>query len=270
MNTIKQTFCEMKKNTASLKIPVRIGSNLMFVGINRETKSIDLIKTVLQHIARSKSKSTEIDMTKLKSYVLFERARGIDRLLNSEQNIFELWLEWNLNNQDKIEFVVKLYKPIKKTSKTIVRNKNLYEKGRQIANKPPSRPPKMNVDLNNKTIHLYEQINETDVTKMDHIYENVADLNKRLSIESSKDMDCWKSSKLYLKKIIKNEKKLALQAKKLIKLDSSIVKHVKNVKKMIDELNYNNQINFNEEFIIDIDEKFSILSNVVIGLDSSV
>jgi len=258
----------MRKNTASLKIPVRVGSNLIYVGINRDTKSVDLIKNVLQHIARSKSKTTEIDVAKLKCYVLFERARGIDRLLNSEQNIFELWLQWNLHNQDKIEFVVKLYKPIKKTSRTIARNKVLSEKRREITQKPPARPPKINANLD-KTVHLYEQINEIDATKIDHIYENVADLNKRLSIETTKEMDCWKSSKLYLKKIIKNEKKLTLQAKKLIKLDSSIVKHVKNVKKIIDELNYNNQINFNDEFIIDIDDKFNILSNVV-GLDSNV
>ena len=68
--------------------------------------------------------------------------------------------------------------------------------------------------------HLYERIDETFVEP--------AFLPPK-TVKSS--------SKYLLKKIVENEQKLKQQTEKIVKLDSSIVKHVKNVKRIISQLN---------------------------------
>lgn len=236
MNSIKLSL-ESSKKMSSVKIPVKVGSNQIYANITKETTCKDLIKSSLHQCKIISNRMGE--SSKLKSYALFERAAGIESLIRNDQNIFELWLQWKLNaNEDNIEFVVKQCRKSKKLANTMIRNNKLSHKIFKIGREKAS----LETNKNNNCIyeiktHLYEQIDSEDD---DILNENAKRKNVVVKPEQQKseckDVAITKS-KHYLSKILSNEKKLSVQTKKLVKLDASIVRHVKNVKRIINELN---------------------------------
>ena len=224
----------------SIKIPVKVGSNQIYVSIHKDTKCAQLIRHSLKQCKIQTNKTVLIGdalaghdasqlVTKRKNYALFERAAGIEQMIKYEQNIFELWSQWKLKHAEKqVEFIVKQCKNSKKISNAMTRNRKcshkLFEMGRrQAASVPATQNVKISVVYEIQT-HLYERIDS------DNEDESVEPISEPIVKKQ-------KSSRFFLNKILKNEEHLQEQTQKIVKLDSSILRHVRNVKRIINHLN---------------------------------
>lgn len=102
-----------------MKISVKVGSNQLSLNISKKTICDDLIKMALIAckigIAQKKfflptfTTIIEIDKSVKSKYGLFERAIGIERQIDADENISQLWLKWNSGEQvSQMQFIVKL------------------------------------------------------------------------------------------------------------------------------------------------------------------
>lgn len=118
----------------SLQVPVRMGSNIKYICIkrNQEIFAEDLIRKTIKKLKLQDN---------VENYVLFERSLGIDRMLDSNENITQLWLKWLQEAQKsesdivKCEFIVKKFKKTKlmllTKQNSSSRARKLYEIGRR-------------------------------------------------------------------------------------------------------------------------------------------
>ena len=102
-----------------MKISVKVGSNQLSLNITKKTICSDLIKMALIAckigIAQKRFffqafNTIEIDESIKNNYGLFERAIGIERQIDANENISQLWLKWNSGEQvnQQMQFIVKL------------------------------------------------------------------------------------------------------------------------------------------------------------------
>jgi len=238
MNTIQEpsasSLLSITSSKCTLKIPVKIGSNQIYVNISKETKCSQVIRQALNQckiktnyrtiligdMATAKVKSQRHCISR-DSYALFERAAGIEQMIKSDQNIFELWLQWKLRRTEiKVEFIIKKCTN-KRVSSVIARNKKinshkLFEIGRQKAGVVKTYPTKID---NNKLsyeiqTHLYEKIDDIDTGNFSTGSSNMQ--------EVSQEPSCKETSKK-------------------IKFNLSILRQVQNVKRIINHLSKDKQ-----------------------------
>jgi hypothetical protein len=226
------------KKLASFKMPIKVGSNEICLNLYRETTCLQVIQMSLEHcrvILPEHLREKALLKQKLKCYGLFERANGIERLIKYDQNVFQLWLEWKLKNEQGVEFLVKLWRRTNKIAKTMTRNKKfstdkIFEMNRLKENEIKT--------------HIYEKIEDDDDSQLEEKLKpstlftnslNVDQLPNKFANEVVKTNQISKNmnGKYYLKKIVHNENKLNKQTAKLMKLDQSIAGHAKMIKKLM-------------------------------------
>lgn len=96
------------------EIPVKIGSNKISISLNllkSEVTSNKLIELVLNKCKLLTKKAV------LNTYILFEHVNGIERRLNKNDNIIQLWLMWKAKVKqykifNDIKFVIRKYHTI--------------------------------------------------------------------------------------------------------------------------------------------------------------
>ena len=102
------------------EIPVQIGSNKMCVRVNEFKKKL-ICAEFLEIVMKKCKFNSKIIPNLLDSYAVFEYANGIERLVNNNENIIELWSQWKkeiMNNQRQfgcIKFIVRKYRACEKT-----------------------------------------------------------------------------------------------------------------------------------------------------------
>lgn len=116
-----------------MRVSVKVGSNKVYIPIQKTTTCKDLIKSALAECKiNQKPLSKEILKDDHSSqYSLFERALGIERMVHHSENIFQIWLKWSLNNNHRIEFLIRMstFKNIvlKKTSRRSYSPERIYK-----------------------------------------------------------------------------------------------------------------------------------------------
>ncbi len=111
-----------------MKVSVKVGSRKVYVEINKTTTSKQLTRLALIECKINVKSAVSSDPHNLfkrdlnSCYSMFERALGIEREMSPEENIFEIWLKWSLNNSQRIEFLVKMNCRIKAFQKRILNN----------------------------------------------------------------------------------------------------------------------------------------------------
>ena len=205
----------------SIKIPVKIGSNQIYVSISKETKCAQLVRMALNQCKiKSNYKSILVGesarhLISRDSYVLFERAAGIEQMIKNEQNVFELWLQWKLRHAERqVEFIIKKFRNSKKLATAMTRTKKvnshkLFELGRQKAGIVKSGVVK---SCENKLSMAYEI--------QTHLYERI-----------DSEFDCPRH---FSDNNIQQASQPIANTDKTV---SAILRHVKNVKRMINHLN---------------------------------
>ena len=183
MNTIQPSV--LKKS--SIKLAVKVGSHLIYLHVNRESKVIDLTRMAL--------KECKIN-NPTKMYSVFERANGIDRLISPDQHVYKLLLEWSINQ--KYELLVKLCRRSSVISKSMKRNckyaQKIFRIGREKYNQQLGHFKPLN------EIHTYEKIDlsraETELHAPNHRTTNLITFDPILN-------------KLHIMKIKKETTKMA-------------------------------------------------------------
>ena len=83
------------------EIPVQIGSNKMLININEFKRRIlcdEFLEIVL--------KKCKLNKTIANTYCVFENVNGVERLVNSDENIIELWAIWK-SSKSCIKFFIR-------------------------------------------------------------------------------------------------------------------------------------------------------------------
>ena len=100
-----------------MKIPVRLGSKVVKLTIQPDTNCKMMIEKALKKCKiPSKPSQTSSSSNAIQSpstlmnvkHNLFERINGIERLVSSDENIYELLINLKMSNIDQVEFVIKL------------------------------------------------------------------------------------------------------------------------------------------------------------------
>lgn len=206
-----------------MKINVKIGSNQVTVNITKETSCLDLIKSTIE---QCKIVTTNIK----KTYALFEKANGVERLVKQEENIYNLVHQ--LNGQGDFELIIKKCRKSQVITRSMARNKKYGQKLFKIL-KEKNLAVLNNIEVPNSDNHEYDVIND----EMLHQYQPP----KLVKCVDNYD------------RIFKTDKRLFKTSQRTSRIDNSIVKHLKNVRKIIDELNSKNvecQIKFKKEFFL--------------------
>lgn len=210
-------------NKCTLKIPVKIGSNQIYVSISKETKCSQVIRQALQQCKIKTNYKTVLigdgmaatraqrHLMSRDSYALFERAAGIEQLIKNDQNIFELWLQWKLRRTEiKVEFIIKKCTNTKRISRT--KNINTHKLFEICRKKGVVKSNPVKIDNNKQSYEIQT-----------HLYERI-------------DSDIETESVSVSKANHENQIVHQVSAKK-IKFNSSIFRHVKSVKRIINHLN---------------------------------
>jgi hypothetical protein len=201
-------------NSNNIEIPVRMGSNCFKISnddINFAADS-DKVLTCKQLIdivlARCKIHGSD---ALAKTYSVFERVNGVERMLGRNVDVARVWREWR-RDESQLEFVVRKLNPIEKRVL------------RKCANK-------MRVEsFNRKCFSKLHKLNEQSKTPI-HDYETIEQEAEQVELASAAD----KRAK-YMKKIIKNELILQKQAAKLLALEQSIYARVLDVENRMAEV----------------------------------
>ena len=85
------------------EIPVQIGSNKMIININELKKKMacsDFLEIVLKKCKLNGNKSVS------STYAVFEYANGIERMVNNDENMIQLWSFWK-NNRNDVKFIIR-------------------------------------------------------------------------------------------------------------------------------------------------------------------
>jgi phage terminase large subunit-like protein len=142
------------------KIPFKIGSNKIYITFSKRLiKPDEIIKKIVKKL-------------KLQSfnYDLVERANGIDRLVQHNENVYDIWQKWTHSNNSvkKFEFVLK--KNRKLTSRT---NQNMSTITKALCKFK-------------QTIHKYNCKLNTDLAK-EKTLNRLNDDNDKLLVVCSKE-----------------------------------------------------------------------------------
>lgn len=189
MNSIKQKLFELAKQ--SVKIPVKVGSHQISVNIENLTTCSDFIRLALQQCKINLSTT----------YELYERSRGIERVLKSDQLLMDIIVEWD--SLDNYELIIRKSFTPAAVARSIERNScfgsRLFEIGKRSS------------QCFDET-HIYERVSECSLTP------------------TPKLGSCPKSTSNKTIEKIRNKK-----IRKLMKSDNSLAKQVRNVKKFLNE-----------------------------------
>ena len=227
------SLLSITSNKCTLKIPVKIGSNQIYVSISKETKCSQVIRQALQQCKIKTNFKTVVSigdamtttraqrhLTSRDSYALFERAAGIEQMIKSDQNIFELWLQWKLRRTElKVEFIIKKCTNSKKLIRAKkINSHKLFEICRQKG------VVKSNATSDNSNRLSYEI--------QTHLYEK---------IDSDIETDSSSKSESSTPKI---HEQCFKDIPRKIKVNTSIFRHVKNVKRIINHFNTKDKLSF--------------------------
>lgn len=118
-----------------IKIPVKIGSHLTSVSVNDKLYICDdFIRIALLQCNLIKCANEYLN-----TYALFERLNGIDVMIDSNANLFNLWsIKWSTLVSDKnFSLIIKKYKKSENLCKFIEKNEKrmhkLFEVSRQLS-----------------------------------------------------------------------------------------------------------------------------------------
>ena len=190
-------------SSASLSVPVKMGSHRMTIDIEASVKCLtceQFIEIVLRRCRLNGSQNLA------KTYAMFESVNGVERLVNASESVPSLCAKWSSTKMP--EFVIRKFLPVEKKlasaaiSQTSV--KKYYKKLRASTSSAKT-------SVASSEVHVYEQVDAES--------------------ESSPDVVQLE----YLKRVLKNEMKLRRQAKKLLQVEESIHAHVVNLEKNLME-----------------------------------
>ena len=222
-----------------VQIPVKMGSHRMLIDLPvNKTQLFDEQQLPTQ--ADNKCKLTcrqfiDIVLKKcklqgseqlIKTYSIFESVNGIERMLKSSDSVMDIWMNWsklypkvfklNQTQEDHsvcVELVVRkhrqLEKKVRMDDKQSKMIKKCYKKIKQASLQPAVYENELEV------IDVQKVKREHQLKPEYHVYEQMDSTAE--NSEAHKEM---------LKKILKNEMELRKQAKKLIKVEQNIHKHV--------------------------------------------
>lgn len=218
MNKIKSVL-ESRKNY--IKFPVKVGSRTLVLSINQDTRCKDLIRKALVECRIGATGGQQINS---KDYVLFERSRGVERLLARDKNLFELILTWDLC--EYYELVVKKSRKSQIILNSMIRNgrygKRLFKKATAVLESAPATA----ADAMGGEIHHYEKL-QNNSYEMDSSDKSLIDSSPSAPTGSDSKMDN------FIERIFRNQKVLNEQNKQMIMIEKSISKHVLNVRKIV-------------------------------------
>ena len=211
-----------------MKASVKVGSHMVSININKETTCNQFIQLALNECKIGGKK-----MTNNAEYSLFERAMGIERKIEQNENIFQLCLYWRMNNLFNVEFVIKMCQHSSLIQKRILQNSQNSEKIFKIlkAKSPVA-------DSLKHESHIYESIIVAksnrlslgvfdQVTKIAQIKENTSTRRQSLAPKIFKTKKLFKIDTSILNRL-KGLKRSSIQsptlsAKPFVDLNSSIL-----------------------------------------------
>ena len=227
------------KTIDMMQIPVKMGSHRMLIDLPVNIAQL-LDEQQLPTQADNKSKLTcrqfiDIVLKKCKlqgseqltkTYSIFESVNGIERMLKSSDSVMDIWMNWsklypkvfklNQTQMDQsvcVELVVRKHrqaeKKVRMDDKQSKMIKKCYKKIKQSNQQPAVYENELEV------IDVQKVKKEQQLKPEYHVYEQME--NTAEQSDAQKEM---------LKKILKNEMELRKQAKKLIKVEQNIHKHV--------------------------------------------
>jgi hypothetical protein len=106
-------------------IDVKVGRHIVTVTLNKDSTSQDIISNVFQLINKNifGDNSAQFSSSSFNKYVLLERAHGIDRMIESDENIFKIWLKFSLlSNGQHVKFIIKSLKRVAQLKRIIEMN----------------------------------------------------------------------------------------------------------------------------------------------------
>ena len=152
-----------------IKIPVKIGSHLTHVSVNDKLYICDdFIRIALIQCNLIKCANEYLN-----TYSLFERLNGIEVMIDSNENMFNLWSsKWsNLINDKNFSLIIKKYKKSELLCKLIQKNEKrrhkLFEVSRQLSiHNIPSECEALPAQNNIYDVLLHNQNTRNDKLKM--------------------------------------------------------------------------------------------------------
>jgi hypothetical protein len=112
-----------------MRVSVKVGSHKVYVEITKTTTSKQLMRRALDECkisiksVVSSANAHSLFKPEVSSYYsMFERALGVEREMSPDENIFEIWLRWSLNNSQRIEFLVRMNSGVKAFQKRLMDN----------------------------------------------------------------------------------------------------------------------------------------------------
>ena len=236
------------KNTSSIaskifkisrdaKVPVKVGSYKLAVPVTELTTAAQLVKRVLDECNLANPSASQGS----KCYVLFERYHGVERQVHKSEAVLTLWSKWNAKCPGEMEFIVRLCKKLgNKMSKEVkVRNaKCAFDSWKKT--QAPAEPV-------HDVTHIYEQLDASAEVTIADIKSYIAQKRVRFTTPQKSALPSFhhhhQTETTFGPKVTVNNVSIIRsgQAKKMVKLENSVVKHVKSMKRLYNELmvNYN-------------------------------
>lgn len=173
-----------------IKIPVKIGSHLTNVCINDKTQTMNCKEFIQQALIQCNLNKAASEY--LNTYALFERSRGIELMINSNECIYNLWLnKWcnffESNNNcinNELQLIIKKYKTSEQFLKLIEKNQHRIHRVFELTREKSLQ----NVNNEVEYDHLkrnYNQINEFLSVTQTKINKKQMKLQNKLSMVKS-------------------------------------------------------------------------------------
>ena len=144
-----------------MKVLVQVGSNLMNISVSKETKCQDLINKSLTQSGIIKNSSSflfnspkQFNESSIKMYSMFEIANGIERMIDLNQNIYEILMKLKTQQIKDLIFAVKLCKKSKTLQNKIRisrKNSKFYAEGRHKSKEGSIKPNEQCIQIDTRS-----------------------------------------------------------------------------------------------------------------------
>lgn len=213
---VQNKRCEIVMMNKMIKIPIRIGSNVKFIKLNKSMSCKQVIYKTLMQCKLDKSARCHLN-----TYYLFEIVNGVERKVNFNENMLKLYLKnkkfiesnelryhhYSNNQGDDNDTTMMVEYKIRKLSKTTIKkrrnclNKKFYVFNKSVINSSKCVKTRLNriANMKNKINlkNLFENINKNLLFK----YKKIN--SKCNSFTSDNNKNQFNLLNIFLKKIKK-------------------------------------------------------------------